>query len=129
MKLNEFVDKNGNKVNTTKSPVASQTTSSGSFKNRLNKLVAYYEKHLPKKVDYITVNLVSKDTIDFTEFHTDKSSVTFNIYIGPATEAWRMKYYVNGKLTDDLVGQGWPELLKTLRPYITVPVVSTPEYK
>jgi len=36
---------------------------------------------------------------------------------------------VDGKPTDDLSGMGWTELLKTLRAYITVPVVSTPEYK
>ena len=36
---------------------------------------------------------------------------------------------MNDKIKDDLSGTGWPELLKILRPYITVPVTTTSEYK
>jgi hypothetical protein len=125
MRLQEWKDSSGKKVSTTST---AGSTSSGSFKKRLNKLINYYGQHHPAKVDFITVNLLTGDTLDFTENYDNGDKVEFNIYIGPATEAWRLKVYVNGKLTDDLAGQVWGELLKTLRAYITVPVVSTPEY-
>jgi hypothetical protein len=128
MILREWQDAKGNKINTSSPAASKPTTSSGSFKKRLDKLIKYYGQHLPAEVDYVTVNLLTKDTLCFTENYDNGDKVEFNIYIGPATEAWRLKVYVNGKLTDDLAGQVWGELLKTLRAYITVPVVSTPEY-
>ena len=127
MNLNEWKDKNGNKINLN-SPAASNKTSSGSFKKRLDKLIKYHGQPLPVDVDYLTVNLLTTDTLDFTEHYDDSQVVRYNIYIDPATEAWRLKIYVNNKLQDDISGQVWGELLKTLRPYITVPVGSTPEY-
>jgi hypothetical protein len=129
MILKEWKDANGNKVSSSSTTNNSPSNSSGSFKKRLDKLITYYGQHLPAEVDFITVNLLTNDTLDFTEFYNDRSSASYNIYIGPTTEAWRLKITVQGKLKDDLAGQGWTELLKTLRTYITVPVVSTPEYK
>ena len=120
--LHEWLDSNGKKINTS-------SATNKSFKKRLNKLINYYGQHPPANVDFITVNLLTTDTLDFTEFYDDRSSSVYNIYIGPTTEAWRLKIYEGKKLKDDLAGTGWPELLKTLRPYITVPVVSTQEYK
>lgn len=130
-RLYEWKDTKGNKVSTTSGAPTPSTsgTSSGSFKKRLNKLINYYGQHHPAEVDFITVNLLTNDTLDFTEYYDDRSAVRYNIYIGPATEAWRLKISMNGKLKDDIAGQGWPELLKTLRPYITVPVTTTPGYK
>jgi hypothetical protein len=126
MRLQEWKDSSGKKVSTASTAASA---SSGSFKKRLNKLINYYGQHHPAEVDFITVNLLTGDTLDFTEYYDDRSTVRYNIYIGPATEAWRLKITAQGKLKDDLLGIGWPELLKTLRAYITVPVVSTPDYK
>ena len=128
MRLKEYKDAHGNKVNTSSS-TGSSSASSGSFKKRLDKLIKYYGQHLPKTVASVNVTLLTNDTLAFTEYYDDGTVTEFNIYIGPTTEAWRLKIIVDSKLTDDLAGQGWVELLKTLRAFITVPVVSTPEYK
>ena len=132
-RLHEWKDINGKKVSTTSTAPQVAGTSgqitSGSFKKRLNKLINYYGQHHPAKVDFITVNLLTNDTLDFTEYHNDRSAVSYKIYIGPATEAWRLQVSKNNKYTDDLSGIGWANLLRELRSYITVPVVSTPEYK
>ena len=133
MKLNEWKDKNGNQSNLPKSPVASKpvskTSTSTGFKKRFNKLIHYYGQHLPNEIDHISVTLLTNDSLAFVEYYSDNTKVGFDIYIGPQTEAWRLKVSVDGNLNDDLAGQGWPELLKTLRHFISVPVVSTPEYK
>jgi hypothetical protein len=129
-RLYEWKDTKGNTVSTTSGAPTPSTsvTSSGSFKKRLNKLINYYGQHHPAEVDFITVNLLTNDTLDFTEYYGDRSAVRYNIYIGPTTEAWRLKITAQGKLKDDIAGQNWAELLKTLRAFIDVPVVSTPEY-
>ena len=131
MKLNEFVDKNGNKVNTSSPAVSTSpsNSSSGSFKKRFNKLINYYGKHLPKEIDHVSVTLLTNDTLAFVEYYNDNTKVGFEIYIGPTTEAWRLKVSVDGNLNEDYSGMGWPELLKTLRVYITVPATTTLEYK
>lgn len=130
MKLNEWKDSKGNKItSTTPSSNTVSKTSGASFKKRLNKLINYYGQHLPANIDFITVNLLTDDTLDFTEYTSERATIKYNIYIGPMTEAWRLKIYKSDKLTDDLSGLEWVELLKTLRAYITIPVVQTPEYK
>lgn len=134
MRLNEWKTSNGDKVNLTtpaQNTTAASTATNLSFKKRLDKLIKYYGQHLPKEVAYIKVNLLTKDILEFSEYHNDRNFtiVEFRIYIGPTTEAWRLKSFVNDTPTDDLAGQGWTELLKTLRAYITVPVTGTPEYK
>jgi hypothetical protein len=128
MRLKEWLDANGKKVSTGSTGNTSSTASSGSFKKRLNKLINYYGQHLPSGIDYINVGLLTNDTLNFVEHYDTGSKAEFKIYIGPTTEAWNLKVWTDGKLTDDLSGMGWPELLKTLRAYITVPVVRTPEY-
>ena len=133
MKLKEWKDSNGNKVNISPSPAVSSTsskTSSGSFKKRLNKLINYYGQHLPADVG-LKVNLLIDDALEFTEYYNNSNFdiVEFKIYIGPTTEAWSLKVFTNNKLTDDLSGMSWTELLKNLRAFITIPVTTTPEYK
>lgn len=127
MRLREWQDANGKKVSTTSG--TSSTASSGSFKKRLDKLITYYGQHLPARVDYLTVDLLTNDKLEFTEHWNTGDKVEFKIYIGPATEAWRLKVSKNSKYTDDLNGMGWVSLLRELRSYMTIPVVSTPEYK
>ena len=113
-------------------PVGNTATSSNnkSFKKRFDKLIKYYGQHLPAEVDYLLINLLTKDTLDFTENYDDGDKVRFNIFIDPITEAWDLKTFVNGQPTDNFSDKGWPELLKILRAgYIEVPATTTLEYK
>ena len=134
MKLNEFVDKNGNKINTSSPAVSTSTskTSSGSFKKKFEKLLNYAQAHKNASVSTTTVNSISDNEFSYSEKIRGGYSYydrEIQVYIGSQTEAWRLKIYIDNKIDEDLAGQGWPELLKTLRYYITVPVTTTPEYK
>ena len=128
MKLNEWKDKDGNPINLNTNSVSNKT-STGSFKRRLDKLIKYYGQHLPGNVDNLVVTLLTDDSLVFEEHLHNNMKINYNIYIGPATEAWRLKIFVDGTLAEDLSGMGWIDLLKTLRTYITVPVTTTPAYK
>jgi hypothetical protein len=138
MRLKEFIDKNGNKVNLPKTggaPKSSSGTSSGGFKKRFEKLIDYATKHRYSKITKVEVTKLTEDTLEFAEYYDGGAIVDYKIYIGPTTEAWHVEAFttiINAKdreKVDDLVGTGWPELLKSLRPYITIPVATTPEYK
>lgn len=138
MRLKEFIDKNGNKVNLPKTggaPKSSSGTSSGGFKKRFEKLIDYATKHRYSKITKVEVTKLTEDSLEFAEYYDGGAIVDYKIYIGPATEAWHVEAYttiINAKdreKVDDIVGTGWPELLKSLRPYITIPVATTPEYK
>ncbi len=137
MRLNEWLDANGKKVNSGSTGNAS-TTSSGSFKNRLEKLFNYNAGHKSPGVDKVELKKLTDDTLEFAEhFGEDEDEdcliIDTKIYIEPTTEAWHFESFttINGKSekADDISGEGWTELLKTLRAYITVPVTTTPEYK
>lgn len=119
-----------NKPTVNSASPASSNISNKSFKKRFDKLIHFYGDHLPVEVNYISVNLITYDTLDFTENYSDGTKVRFNIFIDPTTEAWKIKYSVNGKLIDDISDTGWLELLDTLRVgYIDeVPSKGTPEY-
>ncbi len=131
--LIEWVDAKGNKISTTASTTGTANSGNSSttgFKKRFDKLINYYGQHLPAEVDFVYINLLTKDTLDFTENFSDGDKARFNIFIDPTTEAWKIKYSVNGKLIDDISDKGWPELLKTLYVgYIDeLPYAGTPEY-
>ena len=135
MRLNEWQDAKGNKVNIT-SPATSQGTSSGSsttgFKKRFEKLLDYAKNHKGPEINKAEVKSLSDDGFFYTEKIRGGYSYydrDIQVYIGSQTEAWRLKIYIDNEINEDLAGQGWPELLKTLRAYITVPVTTTLEYK
>ena len=132
MILKEWQDAKGNKVNITQSTATNQGTSAGSFKKRFEKLLAYAQAHKNASVNKTTVNSISDNDFSYTEKIRGGYSYydrEITVYIGSQTEAWRLKIYIDNKPDDDIAGQGWPELLKTLRYYITVPVTTTLEYK
>lgn len=134
MKLNEFVDKNGNKINLN-SPAVSNQTSTGSsntgFKKRFEKLLAYHIMHRRKTVDDYKVIYVSEDTFHYKEHHTSPKEATIEIiaFIGERTGAWRLQVFGDGNKLDDLSGMEWVNLIKALRTYLNLPTTGTPEYK
>lgn len=109
----------------------SSNANNKSFKKRFDRLVRYYSLHLPARVDYLTIDLLTNDKLEFTAHWSTGDKVEFKIHIvlTSASEAWKLKVSKNGKYTDDLSGEGWIKLLRELRSYMTVPVANTPEYK
>jgi len=105
------------------------TSSNTGFKKRLAKLIRYHGDNLPVDVDYLFVGLLTKDRLGFAEQYDDGQVVEYKISIDPASEDWQVRIFVNRQLDEELKGTGWPELLKTLRPYIVVPETRELEYK
>ena len=135
MRLKEFIDTNGNQVKISKTTSTVSKASSGGFKKKFEKLMAYATKHRYSKINKVEVTKLTEDSLEFEEHYDGGAIVNYKIYIGPATEAWHIEAFttiLNAKdreKVDDIVGTGWVELLKTLRNYMMVPVTGTPEYK
>jgi hypothetical protein len=136
MKLTEWVDASGKKIKTptTKQSTGNKASTSGSFKNRLRKLIDYAKAHRWSKITKVEILEITDDSLKFIENYDSVVDITYDIYIGALTEAWRLKIYSSvsddtEKPILDASGMGWVELLKTIREYIIVPVVGTPEYK
>jgi hypothetical protein len=132
MKLNEWKDSNGNKVGTTTSPVT-KAPGTQSFKERFLKLLTYHIIHKRKTVVSYKVKTLTDDSFLYIEEHKNPATgeeweVDYSVYIGGLTEVWRLKVSKNKKYTDNLNGTGWVNLLRELRPYMSIPVVGTPEY-
>ena len=108
---------------------SASTSSNTGFKKRLEKLIKYHGNNLPIDVDYLMVGLLTKDKLEFTEQYDDGHVEECKISIDPASEDWQVRIFVNRQLDEELKGTGWPELLKTLRPYIVVPETRELEYK
>lgn len=107
----------------------SSNTGNKSFKKRFDKIIKYYGDHLPAEVDYVLVNLLTKDKLEFAEHYDDGQVVEYKISIYPATEGWQLKIFVNEQLTDNIGGLGWAKLLNTLGAYIELPQMGDPEYR
>ena len=137
MKLREYKDSSGKKVTTpTKNTGNSSGNKSpyGSFKNRLRKLIDYAKTHRWSKITNVEILEITDDSLKFIEHYDSEVDITYDIYIGALTEAWRLKIYSSVSDTPenpilDASGMEWVGLLKTIREYIMVPVVGTPDYK
>ena len=131
MKLKEFIDKNGNqvKINKTTSTVSKASTG---FKKRFEKLLDYAKKYPGPEVMSVCTQSISEDGFFYTERKRRGLYIydyDIHVYIGPQTEAWRLRVYEDNTLKEDISGMGYVELLKTLRRFITIPTTRTPEYK
>ena len=120
-----------NKPTVNSASPASSGAGNKSFKKRFDKLTQYYGQHLPAEVDYITVNLLTPGSLNFTEHLDNGDKINYDIFLDDFdTVEWRIKYRVNNQLIDDYSGTGWEELLYTLDAgYIDLPKKGTSEYK
>ena len=132
MRLNEW-----QYMNTNKSAASTSNTSSGAskagFKERFLKLLTFHIMHRKKTVVDYKAKTLTDDSLLYVEHHKNPATgieydVEYSIYIEKATEAWRLIVRKDGKYPDDLKGTGWTNLLRELRPYMSIPTVGTPEY-
>lgn len=129
MELREWKYINNSSTNAVSTSAPASTSSNTGFKKRFERLIKYHGRHPAAAVEYILVGLLTKDKLEFAEHYDDGQVVEYKISIDPTTEAWEVKRFVNNQLHDDLSGTHWISLLKTLSPYLTIPVLSTPEYR
>lgn len=110
-------------------PASNSSGSNKSFKKRFDKIIKYYGDHLPAEVDYITVNLLTNGSLNFTENYDNGDKVQYDIFIDDFdTEDWGIKIKVNGQSTEKYFDKGWSKLLNTLGAYIELPQAGDPEY-
>lgn len=130
MRLREWKDSNGKKVDTGIPTVSTINTSSG-FKSRFKKLLDYQIKHKSKSVDSYEIKKLTDDEFHYIE-HCSSGYIKYDkevvVHIRQQTEAWSMKAYLDGELKDDRSGFGYDELIETLNFYLNLPTVGTPDY-
>ena len=130
MRLQEWKYTQGTSASGSASKATAQaSTATTGFKKRFEKLLKYYKQHTPAEVDYTMINLLTKDTLDFTENYNNWDKVRYTISIDPTTEAWELKVFDNELLTDEYSNKGWAKLLNTLGAYIALPQAGGSEYK
>jgi hypothetical protein len=133
MRLREWKDSNGKKVDTGIPAVSTPTTvnTSSGFKSRFKKLLDYQIKHRSKSVDSYEIKKLTDDEFHYVE-HCSTGYIKYDkeviVYIGQQTEAWRMRAYLDGELKDDRLGLGYEELIEALNFYLNLPTVGTPDY-
>lgn len=129
-KLIEWVDSNGNKINTSSTPVSKSTTKGG-YWERFNRLLFYHVNHKSPGVDKIVRTKVSKDGFHYTEHH--RAGVSGHDYdvvvkIDPTTESWTFQTSIDGTPYKGGSGNGYLELLKELGKHMKLPAEGSKEY-
>jgi hypothetical protein len=135
--LYEWVDSKGNKsqhkTTSSRSTPVGKAPGTQSFKERFLKLLTYHMMHRNKMVVSYKVKTLTDDSFLYIEEFKNPATgeeweVEYSVYIGGLTEAWRLIVRKNGRYPDDLRGTGWVNLLRELRPYMSIPTTGTPEY-
>ena len=109
----------------------SSSTTKGGYWERFNRLIYYHVKHKGPGVDKVIQTKVSKDGFRYTEHRrAGVSGYNYNVEvtIDPVTENWTLQTYMDSKPHKGGAGDGYLELLKELRKYMSIPTEGTVEY-
>jgi hypothetical protein len=132
MRLKEFIDKNGNKVNIRSTGNTSKSTSSsGDYKKRLEKLIDYHIAHKNKDVVNYKKN-INPYSCQYIEKHSGgiggyikELAVGFNI-----AGDWNFVVYIDNKKIDRKSGNGWEKFVYEISFYLALPhITSDPDYQ
>lgn len=130
MRLKEWLDSNGNKINTSSIPVSKSTTKGG-YWERFNRLLFYHVNHKSPGVAKIVRTKVSKDGFHYTEHHrAGASEYDYDVVvkIDPTTESWTFQTSIDGTPYKGGSGNGYLELLKELGKHMKLPAEGSKEY-
>ena len=132
MKLNEFVDKNGNKVSITQSPAVSNQASSGSFKKRFEKLIKYHIDHASSELESIT----TKDIKDYSfhlgeHYNTGLTEFDRDIVADADKNTGTLSFsvFVDGKEVYRRECKDYEHLVQSLEAYMYLPNWNSQEYE
>ena len=137
MKLNEFIDKNGNKVNITQSPVVSNKTSSGSsnigYKKRFEKLLDCHIGHKDKDVSKVLVKDIKDYAFHYSEQHKGEFEGGYKKDVVASfnkDDSWRFMVFMDNKEISEKYGSGWDTFIWEISFYLNLPELTTdPEYQ
>lgn len=136
MRLKEFVDKDGNKINlprSTGNASGNNKTSSGDYKKRFEKLLNYHIAHKDKSVDKVFPPNIMPYGFTYVEHHGDgingyTNKVTAAITYD--TEEWVFNVYMDGREVARKTGKTWEKFVYEISFYLALPQVSSdPEYQ
>ena len=134
-KLCEWVDAKGNKIalNSSATPSIQTANAAGGYKERFTKLLDYHMKHLPPTATYPEIKLLQDDEFIYEEHHAtgdvdNDYDLTVAVAVNKYNDDWDISVYKNGTLVKVDFGNGWKELLLSLRTSLSIPAVATPEY-
>jgi hypothetical protein len=136
MRLKEFVDKDGNKINlprSTGNASGNNKTSSGDYKKRFEKLLNYHIAHKDKSVDKVFPPNIMPYGFTYVEHHGDgingytkkvTAAITYD------TEEWVFNVYMDGREVARETGKTWEKFVWNIANYLALPQVSSdPEYQ
>jgi hypothetical protein len=135
MALNEWKDKNGNKLNLNSASQATSTATSKSTKTNKEKftsLLYYMMKH--KSITASNAEVVRLDDNGFTYKETyDVTSGDYTLLIlvsySRFNSSWRYELYLDTVKVREESGSGWEALLEELEKYFHTPKVGSREYQ
>lgn len=108
---------------------ASTTSVNTSYKERFKKLLDFHIRHKAVSVESHQIQTLDDNSFFYTEHHNDGYDLGVVVHLLPTfDEAWRVRIFEDHKLTNDIKGDGYSELLKELKNFLHIPTVGTPEY-
>jgi hypothetical protein len=135
MKLNEWLDASGNKINTSSSS-SSSAPSSGTtktMKERFTSLLYYMKKNKARTVTKTEVSGLNEAGFTYKEYRTHTTGYSYTqliqVLYNPFNSEWKFVIYHNTNLIDEQDGKGLDNLIRALKSYYTVPSPGTAEYK
>ena len=132
----EWLDANGNKItlnNSSTSNANSQKSASG-YKEKFTKLLDYHMKHLPPIAVDPEIKILQDDEFIYEERHVTGAvendyDLVVAVTINKHSDDWDIAVYKNGTMVKVDFGNGWEELLKSLRGNLSIPAETTPDYQ
>lgn len=140
MKVFEWLDANGNKINLNSSSTVSTSTSNSSSatktstlsnKEKFEKILEFHKNHAPAIVARKEIKVLRNDCFHYME-HVSAGDDEYDRDVVVAiddSENWVMCLFTNGKKTIEKIGKGFEELLRILNFYLTLPNSSSKEYQ
>lgn len=135
MAINEWKDKNGNKINLSSAPQATSPATSKSTKTNKEKftsLLYYMMKH--KSITASNAEVVRLDDNGFTykeTYDATSGDYTLLVLVGYSrfNSSWRYELYLDTVKVKEESGEGWEALLEELEKYFHTPKVGSREYQ
>ncbi len=134
MKLNEWKDSNGNKVNPSSSAASTKTSSGSSnksFKKRFEKLIKYHIDHASSELESITKKDIKDDGFHLTE-HYNNGHHEFDrdiiVSYDKDSNTFMLRIFVDGKTVNNILCNGYEDFVTAAEGYMFLPDYNTPEY-
>jgi hypothetical protein len=135
MRLHEWKDNTGKKVNTPSTSSAStpaSTTSSKTNKEKFTELVSYMQKHKDSSVIFTSVNGPNDTGFEYEEQRAFTNGNEYNLSLEVKCKSGDLFFIyldMDGNRLVTKSAVGWEDLLSKIKTHFNVPKTGSPEYK